>query len=185
MWVVPVPGGTGTPRPVSHAAISAISRCCSTMTRLGELPGPGILRVVEGDLRHPDRALVVGDHLEPEIDVRVARIGHRHGAHHRPVRGLEALDRRRVAAGPRTGPGHVVRRGRVRRTSVGRSPGPPSERARGTEPARDAAYVHPSVRISIRARYGLPRWEGQRAARRRRRRPGLTDSGVLEKRHGD
>jgi len=84
--------------------------------RLGELPGPGLPGVRQGDLSHRDRAPVMRDHLEPEIDIRIPGIGDRHGVHHLSVCRLEAPGRRRVGLGTGSGSGLRVTLRMGRRT---------------------------------------------------------------------
>jgi hypothetical protein len=91
MWVGCPPAGTIAPRRASQACISAISRCCSTITASASCRVQGSL--AHRDPRHVDGPLMMRDHLHPEVHIRVAGVRQVHIAHHALMRDLELLGR--------------------------------------------------------------------------------------------
>ena len=65
----------------------------------GHLPRPRVFGMAKGNPRHVDCALVVRDHLDAEIHVRVARVGHGHAPHHARMRDLILGNGRRRGSG--------------------------------------------------------------------------------------
>jgi hypothetical protein len=57
--------------------------------RFRELSRPGILRMPKSHPSHVDRPLMMRDHLDAKVHVRIARVGKRHVSHHTVMGGFE------------------------------------------------------------------------------------------------